>query len=300
MNSLSCEVARIFKRAGYHVVACEGFQSSFDILAKGEGRLFLVNVLSNIEGLTPKKACELKKVSNILDGVPLIVGARLKSARLDEGVVYERYGIHVVGQETLSQILADSAPKTYTIRGNYCMRLDPKRLSLVRRRHGLTQDRLASILGVSKQSVYRYECEGRVSSLIAERMSEFFGDIDDLFLPSDVFHSEAFSGDREFTGYVSELKRETFDFFRDIGFDASFTKAPFDIVLKDEETVFTTVSNDWRRLKRKIRVVEEISETIGGVGVCITERTKKASGIVLKPEDLKGIKTSKEFIELLS
>lgn len=300
MSSLSSEVARVFSKAGYQTVLCEGIQSSFDILAKGCGGLFLVKVLSNIEGLTPNKASELRKVSAILDGVPIIVGRRLKSAVLDSGVVYERYGVHVVAVDTLGQILGDNAPTTYTIRGNYCMRLNPERLSMARRSRGLTQEGLAELLGVSKQSVYRYERDGRVSSLVAERMSELFGCVEDLFLPSDVFHAEAFSHEEEFRGYVSELKKRTMDFFREMGFDASLTKAPFDIVLKDEETVFTTVSNDWRRLERKIHVVEEISETIGGYGVCITERTRKASGIVLKPEDLKDIKTSKEFIELFS
>ena len=297
--SLVSEVARVFGEAGYQVVSCEGMQSSFDVLAKGE-KLFLVKVLSNVESLMPKKSCELKSVAGLLGGIPLIVGERIKSAVLEDGVVYERYGVHVVGRETLERVLADEAPTTYTVRGNYCMRANSRRLVEARRAQGLTQDDLAQFLGVSKQSVYRYERDGRMSSLIAERISELFGGLDGLFLPNDVFTAEASSDDIAFEGYVSGLKRKAFECFRHIGFDVSLTKAPFDIVLKDEDMVFTTVSNDWQRLERRIHVVEEISEAVGGLSVCITERATSVSGVVLKPEDLEGIKTRKEFIRLLS
>jgi putative transcriptional regulator len=299
-ESLVSEVARVFGKAGYQAVSCEGMQSSFDVLAKGGNRLFLVKVLSNVESFTTAKSSELKSVAGILQGIPLIVGERIKSTLLEGGVVYERYGVHVVSVETLKRMLDDEAPTAYTVRGNYCVRVNPGRLSEARRRLGFTQDELAGFLGVSKQSVYRYECHGRMSTVIAERVSELFGEVEGLFLPNDVFCAEPSLDDVGFEGHVSGLKRRTFEFFRSIGFDASLTKAPFDIVLRDEDMVFIAVSNDWRRLERRIQVVEEISDAVGGFSVCITERARSASGVVLKPEDLKEIRTSREFIRLLS
>ncbi len=299
-NSLVSEVASLFSRKGFQVVSCDGMQSSFDVLAKSEDTLFLVKVLSNIEGLTPEKSNELKKVSSILDATPLIVGERIKSTNLELGVLYERYGLHVVSPKTLKNLLVDEAPKTYAIRGNYCVRLNPKRLAQIRSDSGLTQDALAKCLGVSKQSVYRYERDGRVSSFIARNIVEFFGEDEDLFLASDLFNPDFSGGDFEFHGYVSDMKRQALEFFREIGFEASLTKAPFDIVLKDEEMIFTAVSNDWRRLRHRIEILEDISDTVGGLEVCITERTKSVGGSVLKPEDLSGFKTCREFIQMLS
>ena len=179
------------------------------------------------------------------------------------------------------------------------MRVNPRRLACLRKMRGFTQDGLARLLGVSKQSVYRYECGGRVSSDIAERMSEVFKEAEGLFISNDFSKNENVDLEAEFQGYVSDLKRRTFHFFQDMGFSTSITKAPFDMILRDEEIVFTAVSNDWRRLERKIKVVEDLSNTLDCLSVTITERKKKVQGHVLKPKELKGIKSSREFISLL-
>lgn len=299
-SSLVDKVAALFMDAGYQVVSCRGTQSSFDVLAKGRKGLFLIKVLSNIEGLTSRCSQDLRSVSVMLDAAPIVVGERIKSSVLSEGVVYERYGVNVVCFETLGRILDDEVPSTHTVRGNYCLKINSRVLSRLRRERGLTQEDLADVLGVSKQSVYRYECGGRVSSSIAAKLGEVFRSVDDLFLPSDVFSASSFFGDEAFEGYVSDLKRRALESFKAMGFEASLTNAPFDIVLREHEAVFSAVSNDWRRLEQKVSVIEEISDACGAKSVCVTERHVDVSGCVLNPEELKEIKTVKEFIKIIS
>jgi len=294
-------VSGAFREGGFLVCECSGTHSCFDVLARRGGDIFLVKVLSNIEGLTSRNSLELTRVASLLSATPLVVGDRMKSHRLEDGVLYDRYGISVVNPQTFNGLLSDAPPSRYAIRGNYCARINPRVLSRIRQMHSLTQAQLAELLGVSKQSVYRYESSGRVSVSVAERLFELFGG-DELRMFEDLFsrHFEE-SVECELEGYVTHLKRSVEQAFEDIGFSATITNAPFDMVVKspDDETLFTAVSNDWQRLGRKMNVVEDVSEIVGGYSVCITERRVDVDSPVLNPRELRKYRRPGELMSAL-
>ncbi|MFH1055902.1 MAG: helix-turn-helix domain-containing protein [Candidatus Altiarchaeota archaeon] len=282
----------------FRAVDCRGSRSSFDVLAKRGEMLLLVKALANVEGFSRESASELKIVSVLLGGVPVVVGERMKSSDLADGVVYDRYGICVSNIKTVEGIINGRQPRAHSERGNYCVRVDVGLLSEARRRMGLTQESLARRLGVSKQSVYRYESSGSVSLEVFERLIDLFGED---FAQSEfklTFEKPQLPSDSNIIG--ASLKRMVRQEFEDIGFNTAMTNAPFDIIASQREKVFSVVSNDWRRLQDKLSVLEEVSEILDGYTVCISERRVRSSVSVMSPDELSKIKSPSELFKLLS
>ncbi|MFH0862067.1 MAG: helix-turn-helix domain-containing protein [Candidatus Altiarchaeota archaeon] len=297
-SALVDSAVRILLESGYKVVDCRGSRSSFDILAKRDETLYLIKTLANVEGLSRESVVQLKAVSAILGGIPYVLSQRMKNSELTDGTVYDRYGVSVSNIPTFSKLVNDTPPNVYSTRGNYCVHISQKKLTHARRRMGLTQDTLAETLGVTKQSVYRYEHNGRVSLDVFERLEKLFGNelADRDYAPQHGSCEESQDGMTAATSLKRTVRRE----FDDMGFHTSITNAPFDLVASLHERVFSVVSNDWRRLHDKLTVLEEISAIVDGYTVCISERKVESDVNVLTPEELAQVKTAKELFKLLS
>ncbi|MBD3388518.1 MAG: helix-turn-helix domain-containing protein [Candidatus Altiarchaeales archaeon] len=297
-SSLVDAVLANLSNSGFEVVDCRGSRSSFDVLAKRKDMLLLVKVLSNVEGLSRPSVSELKRVSELLEAVPIVVSERMKSSLLNDGVVYDRYGVFVSTLNTLKEIIGNIPPRAYSTRGNYCVRVDRENLSDLRKMMGYTQDSFARELGVSKQSVYRYERSGRVSLEIFDKLVDMLGD--DIRGADFKLTYEKSKLRDDSQGKITSLKRIVFNEFENMGFNTQLTNAPFDIVARSDQRVFSVVSNDWRRIKDKLSVLDEISDIVGGYSVCISERRLKGEMSVLSPGELAEIDSAEELFKLLS
>lgn len=308
-------VTELLEEDGFRVSECRGIKSCFDIMASGK-LLLLIKVLTNIEGLTYGSATELKQVAESISAVPLLIGDRMKSSKLLDGVLYVRYNIPLVSVITLHEILQEMMPMIYSIRGNYCVDINPEKLIQLRHEFGMSLHELANELGVSKQSVYRYERSGRISMEIATRIIELFGDEISI---SRVSWSkiETDSEMPEFKGYLTDLKREVIQEFNNIGFSTILMNAPFDVLAKEkkggkgsekgakrmekeQKLVFAIVSNNTEVLKRRLNIVREISEITGGYEICVSERRLDIDSMVMKPDELREFRDPRELIDLLS
>ncbi|MDD5111749.1 MAG: helix-turn-helix domain-containing protein [Candidatus Altiarchaeota archaeon] len=291
-------VSGLLEGANFAVSDCGGSRSCFDFIARKGRTLLLVKVLSNIEGLTANTVHELRKASFLTGGVPFVVGERLKSSELMDGVLYERYGMRALNVQTLKAVLSDSMPFTHSIRGNYCVNIDSGMLKSLRGRLDLTQEELARELGVSKQSVYRYEASGSVLFDVMERMLRIFGD-DRLLLHENPLKTGRASEDQSYNMHVTDMKRVVARKLSDMGFSTSIVNAPFDVVARKRETVFAVVSNDQRRLENKIRLVREVTGMVGGYGLCVTDRQVvfKDGVAVLRPSELDDFDSPDELFD---
>jgi predicted transcriptional regulator len=299
-STLVDEATEILENAGYQVSNCSGLRSCFDLLARKD-RLLLIKVLANVDGLTRQCSLDLMNLASVTSAIPLVLGDHTKSTRLCRGIIYARYNIYVVNIPTFGDIVGERMPLVYSVRGNYCVRIDSTLLVRLRKRLDMTQQELADELGVSKQSVHRYEFSGRMSVDVAERLMGILRD--DIALPSEVFilnrsYDSGMGLDRKLT----RLKELVVGRFRDMGFFAVLTNAPFDIVAVEggDEKVLATVSDDGRRLGRKMDVTSEVSEMIGGYGMCVSNRCGGSDVVVMKPGDLGRIRDSRELIEVLA
>ena len=286
--------------AGFQVSDCSEVRSCFDLLARRGDTLLLIKVLVNIEGVTYRLAAELRSAAHSLCGTPIIIGDHMKTSPLAPGIVYTRYEVHVVNLESFAEMLGQRIPLVYSIRGNYCVRIDSELLSRIRKKENYTQEELADKLGVSKQSIHRYESSGRISLEIAERLVELLKE--DLRLPGSIFTHGISQSEEELSSFVTELKKAAYQEFQNMGFSASFTNAPFDIVASESggsEKILTIASDDRKGLIRKAEIIKEISDMTGCLRVCITNRACDLDVVVIKPKELSGIKDAEEFIRML-
>jgi putative transcriptional regulator len=297
-SSLVDSVLSALGQSGFKVLDCRGSRSSFDVLGRRDELLVLVKALSNVEGLSRESALELKEVASLLQGVPVVVSQRMKSSELADGTVYDRYGVLVSNPQTLLSMVNDAPPKVFSTRGNYCVHVDTEKLAQARARMGFTQDSLAERLGVSKQSVYRYERSGRVSLDVFDRMVGVFGE--SLSQPEFEMGENIPKEQQSQRAAPTSLKRLVRREFEDMGFNTSLINAPFDLVASREKRIFSVVSNDWRRLGYKLSILEHVSEVLDGYTVCISERKVKSDVSILSPQELGAIKSPRELFKLLS
>jgi putative transcriptional regulator len=291
----------VLEGAGFQVSDCSQVRSCFDLLARRGDVLLLVKVLGNIEGVTYRLAAELRSAAHSLSGTPLIVGDHMKTAALAPGIIYTRYDVHVVNMESFSEMLGQKIPLIYSVRGNYCVRINCDLLSQIRKKENYTQEELAEKLGVSKQSIHRYESSGRISLEIAERLVDLLKE--DLMLPGKVLAADQAPPGDEVSSFLTDLKKAAFQEFRNMGLAASFTNAPFDIIAAEtagSERILTIASDDRKGLMRKAEIIKEIAEMTGCLRVCITNRSCDLDVVVIKPRELSEIKEKEEFIRILS
>ncbi|ODS42138.1 MAG: hypothetical protein MSIBF_02025 [Candidatus Altiarchaeales archaeon IMC4] len=292
-DALINEIAELLLGAGFSVSVCRNMHSSFDILAKKEG-ILLIKVLSNVEGFTERNSAELEQVADALSAVPLVVGQRMKHRDLMRGVIYSRYDTNVMSFETLTDVIEESLPVISSVRGDYCVSIDPKMMVRVRGRLHLSQTQLADELDVSKQSIYRYERTGTMSIEVARRLIEFLDD-EGILVPKDVL-SKKHAPCCQFADEMVGLKKMVLDELRGIGMGAVPTRAPFDIVAGNEKIILTVIGNDNKGILRRMEIVDGISEIMDTYEVCISERHPDIDIAVISPNELAQIKTYEEFI----
>jgi predicted transcriptional regulator len=85
-----------------------------------------------------------------------------------------------------------------------------------------------------------------------------------------------------------------------MGFTTSITNAPFDVVARDDETVYAVVTDDQRRIGHKISLIDDIIHMVGGYGLVVTNRqVSSRRKSVLRPEDLDDFDSSDDLIDRL-
>ena len=290
----------LLQEAGFQTSDCRLVRSCFDILAGKDEAILLIKIHVNIEGLTSRSASELRNVAAAMSATPLIIGDHMKNARLSSDVIYTRYDIHVLSLGAFAEMMNQEMPLVYSIRGNYCMRINPSLLTEVRKKANMTQDDLACEIGVSTQSIQRYESTGRISIEIAEKLMDFLKQ--DMAVPGDIFSSEIRYLESEISMHMTELKRVAYKELSNMGLDPSLTNAPFDILAVEKEhgqKILTLVTDDLKGLHRRVEIIKEISEMTGYRRVCISNRAHNVDVVVIKPKDLPGIKEADDLFRLL-
>jgi putative transcriptional regulator len=171
-------VQEILQRAGFYVADTHGVRpSSFDLAARRDSTLLLIKVLKNIDALDAEEAARLLELGRLFPALSLVIGQTSGASELDPGVVYTRYGVPIISEETLQEYLDKALPPfLYASPGGTFARVDGARLRLLRQARGLSLGTLAGVAGVSRRAIQLYE-EGAGAELgVIERMESFFGE----------------------------------------------------------------------------------------------------------------------------
>lgn len=180
-------VLRVLERAGYECFVPLERKSCFDIAARSENRVLLVKVLSNIDSLREAQANDIMALANSLGATALLVGERSKAYELEDGLVYERYGLQAITAGTLERVLEGEMPDKSFSKGRVVARLDSKALEA--KLDDADINAVAQRIHVTREAIYHYRKTLRMDygkALELERMfhASIIRDIDLFSTPT--------------------------------------------------------------------------------------------------------------------
>jgi len=276
----------------------------FDLFARRELLFLMLKVLTNIDGLTEMQAGAMANISCSLSASPLVIGEKTRSAQLEDGVVYERYGIPMMNLETLEEMLIRGVlPFIISARGGFCVRMDGEALRRIREERGLSLGEVAGNIGVSRKAVYAYEHgESGATLETAMRLEEYLEE--SIIVPANVFFTpQEFHEGFEVKG---EIERLILERLSEIGFGIYPTnQAPFDAVAKNQDELFFTKVSEAvaERMRKRARILKSVSEIAHSGAFFVVERQTfedNLEGIpVVKRRELDEIDESWELLETI-
>lgn len=315
-------VKEMLERAGFYVADTHGVRpSSFDLAARRDSTLLLVKVLKNIDALDAEEASRILELGKLFPAVALVIGQTSGASRLDPGVVYTRYGVPIISEETLQEYLDKALPPfLYASPGGTFARVDGERLRLLRQHRGLSLGTLAGVAGVSRRAIQLYE-EGAGAELgVIERIETFLGE--PIVRPIELFQrprprtppsrAEGSPAAGEASGAAPSARRRTGDALRDgvldqldgMGLEVVVTvRAPFDAFTRTPEILLASVGS-LRAALHRAEVLHGLARVSEGHAMFIVResihRPSIAGLAILNVNELKRHRDGDDLIEEIS
>lgn len=180
-------IRELLERAGFYVADTHAIRpTSFDLAARRDATLLLVKVLKNIDALDSEEATRLRELGRLFPAITVVIGQTSGASELDPGVVYTRYGVPIINEETFQEFLEKALPPfLYASPGGTFAQVDGPRLRQLRNERGLSLGTLASIAGVSRRAIQLYEESAGAEALVVERIENYLGET--VVRPIDLF-----------------------------------------------------------------------------------------------------------------
>ena len=265
----------ILARAGYSVSSPLNMRSvCFDIVGRKNDSLLIIKVLSNVDAFSRENADEMKVLAEALGASPILIGERSSSGSLEAGIVYSRFDISIISNETLADhLLEDVPPFIFAAPGGLYVKLDSDLLKHLRETRGISLGTLAETAGVSRRTIQMYETGMGAMIDAAIRLEEFLNV--PIIEPMNPFKYKIEEKGREYE--VSGDKRtdvQIFNLLLDIGCTITPTvRSPFEALTKsDKMVILTGLGSEDDRLIHKASIVSDISRISGRHSVIIVER----------------------------
>lgn len=323
-------IRETLRRVGFYVTDAHGIRpTSFDLLARRDSSLLLLKVLKNIDALSPEDAERLSELAQLFRASAVIVGHSSGSSRLEPGVVYTRYRIPIVVEETFDELLLHGIPPfLVSSPGGIFARIDGHRLQELREARGLSLGALAQVAGVTRRTIQLYEDGGGAEISVVSRIEQYLRS--PVVLPIELLprtapraprsppkeraeHEDEAEGPRareprsiEPTG--DPVRDDVFRRLGSMGWEVVVTiRCPFDAFTHGgrgpEEELLLTAVGSLRSAQHRAEVLQGIARAIEGYSMFVTsEPTGKESvdGLpILSVSELRRHRDRAELIDLL-
>jgi putative transcriptional regulator len=307
-------IREILSNAGFYVSDLYSMRPiGFDLVARRDNSLLIIKVLTNINALSEDVASELKLLSKLLKGQPLLIGERGGIGYLEKDVVYDRFGIKTISIDTLESYLLDGNPlKVYAAPGGFYVNLDNEKLINLRKKQNISIGSFARSVKVSRRTVRMYE-EGMNARL------EFAKRIEELLKDTVTINIDLLNENKERSEYgknkiplknksdeqFKDLQKEIFSILKQVGYEIiPMGRCPFDAVSKDKDKVLLTcIHKKDKQLIKRARIVGSISKITEKHAVLFTDGNIKKHNIEGTPliikKELRKIRGPEEIIELI-
>jgi putative transcriptional regulator len=304
-NELINTTRAILAKAGFDVSSALTMRGiCFDVVARLDEKVLIIKVLSNIDALSKESADEMKTLAEALSAVPLVIGERSSSGALEAGIVYSRFNISIVSNETLADLLLEEAPPfIFAAPGGLYVKLDSEMLKAAREERGISLGTLAETAGVSRRTIQMYEAGMGAMIDAALRIEEYLGlPVIDPIDPFTFRSEDRAKEEREIPQTDSYALRQ----LTSLGFSVSpVYKSPFEAVSKNDASVMLTgLSPDDEKVVQRAMVASDISKIMGRFSVIIVEKKHDRDSIdstaVVSHDELKKIEAPTELTDLVA
>ena len=240
--------------AGYQCFVPLEKKSCFDIAARSGKRFLLLKVFTNIDSLRDAQARDLKALAASLGATPLVIGEKSKAYGLEEGMVYERYGLNVVSPQTFKRLLHGAMPRKRFYKGRVVAEIDAKKLEKA------SPSELARELHVTREAVYSYRHGTRVEFEKAREMERV---LDEPLIKEINPFSVPPRESPVLTGYLQKM--------HSLGFDVAPVHKGFDALAREKESLLVDSERSEAYAKRKAGFVEKAADFFGSHPVIVME-----------------------------
>ena len=304
-------IREILINAGFYVSdLCVVRPIGFDLVARRDNSLLIIKVLTNIDALSEDVARELRVLSILLKGCPVLIGERSGTGFLEDDVVYDRFGIQAITSETLrSHLLEGAQLKVYAAPGGLYVNIDKTKLRKLRQEQNISLGSFARFVKVSRRTASMYEegMDARVE--IASRIEELIGST--ITIPIDILKPPS-AEKKEITTLhgeterIREFQREIFSILKHVGYKIiPMERCPFEALSKDKERILLTCVHRYdKKLVKKAQIVSSVSKITEKYAVVFTDKeidNKMNIGgtpLIVKKE-LKKIREPEEILDLI-
>lgn len=294
-----------FLDAGYSLSDDKISSSSFDFIAKKTNTdhperpiKIITRVLAELDLFKKQASIELQLIANLIRGKPLLIAQFATGKKVKNATLYRRHNVPAISLQTLQLFLKEFslAANTFNItryaqRGGIYVNLSKERFIERRKRLEIDIQNLADKIGISRQSLYKYErglSSPKVDSY--QRIKKIMGD--NLDHPLDLFTEASENIDtsnfrdmcspksqlqKEVAGYLYEKDIEVL-WFKSEPFDGiSLSETPEDTdkrVINHENTIITGVSSlDNERENNRLQLLNKLSHFLGKRAIWFVETT---------------------------
>ena len=261
-DELLTRIRETLAKTGFFVSDPHNIRSiSFDVIARRDKQLLIIKALSNIDSLSADDADQLRVLASTLNGSPMVIGTHSSAGKLENGILYSRFGIPIISESTFHEHMLEGVPPfVYAAPGGLYVRLDGELLKRIRQDRNISLGALAEIAGVSRKAIQMYESGMGAMIEIAARIEEFLNE--PIVVPLNPFSytSEVARTLQTFDEFKG-LNRDVFEMLRGIGYSVVPTiRCPFDALAREDDMLLLTgIGEDPQITARKAKVVGNIS-----------------------------------------
>ena len=285
---------------------CNLKSACFDFMARKDA-LWLIKVLINIDSLQPYHADELKLLSDLFSGTPLLVGEKTHREPLEDGCVYKRYSVPAVNPPTLASILFHEIfPRAFAERGGLYARILGATLRERREEENLSRAQLAKKVGVSERTIYEYE-RGTMDAT-HENLLRLEKILDtDLGLPINLMEYKLGKTKKQSPVKIDDFEQTIQEKLLEIGYEVFWTECtPFDAVTKEKESENETLKliiagvghKSEKNIKKRVQITRSISDVTRKIAMFVMEgsSTKNIEGVpIIRNKELSRFETPNEL-----
>ena len=278
---------------------------SFDIIARRDKQLLIIKALSNIDSLSGDDADQLRVLSTALEGNPMVIGLHSSGGKLDDGILYSRFGIPIISEATFHEHMLEGVPPfVYAAPGGLYVRLDGELLKRIRQDRNISLGTLAEIAGVSRKAIQMYESGMGAMIEIAARIEEFLNEPIVVPLNPFSYSAEMAKTLRKFDEFQG-LNRDVFELLRNIGYSVVPTvRCPFDALASEDDVLLLTgIGEDPQITARKARIVGNISRVTERKSVIFVKQETEVEAIegtpLITKDELERADDADDVLELI-